>query len=79
MAEQPQYPDTGKQPDRTRGETSSGTSRWPRVVGIILAVLFLLFLVMVLVGGGVGGHQIPQHAPPPDAAGPVTGAILDLR
>jgi Na+-transporting methylmalonyl-CoA/oxaloacetate decarboxylase gamma subunit len=49
------------------------------VVGIVLAVLFLWFLVMVLVGGGVEGHQIPQHAPSPDAVGPISGAILGLR
>lgn len=79
MADRPQHPDAGKKPERSDRDTTSGASRWPRLIGIVLAVLLLLFLVMVLVGGGVGGHQILQHASLPDAVGSVTGSILGLR
>lgn len=61
MANPPRYPDTGKGPgvgsDR---ESTGGMPRWVKVVGVIVAVLVLLFVAVQLVGGG---HQIPQHAP----------------
>lgn len=40
----------------------AGLSRWVKVLLAILGVVALLALVMFLVVG-VGGHQIPQHAP----------------
>lgn len=38
-------------------------SRWVKVVAIVMAVLAMLVGVMLLVGGGPGGHQIPEHGP----------------
>jgi len=59
MAEPPR---TGKSLE-TDDESIGGISRWVRVIGITLVVLVLLVVVMLLAGGGLGGHQIPQHAP----------------
>lgn len=43
-------------PYETRGgEPRRRIPRWAKVLGIILAVLALLTVVMVLVGGGHGG------------------------
>ena len=57
MADPPPYPDTGDDtgvaPDR--GSTTS-TPRWVYVFGIIAIVLVLLFVIMHLTGGGLGGH-----------------------
>ncbi|MGH7428482.1 MAG: hypothetical protein ACREJ4_09040, partial [Candidatus Methylomirabilaceae bacterium] len=56
----PPYPDTGDTgvgPDR--GSTAS-TPRWVYVSGIIAIVLVLLFVIMHLTGGGLGGsHTVP--------------------
>ena len=43
---------------------ASGMSRWVKVTLIALVVVALLVVVVVAVSsGGIGGHQIPQHAP----------------
>jgi len=44
---------TGQPPDR--GSTT-GTPRWVYVFGIIAIVLVLLFVILHLTGGGLGGH-----------------------
>ena len=48
------------------GETESGgMSVWVKVTLIVLAVVALAVVVMIAVSsGGVGGHQIPEHASP---------------
>lgn len=49
-----------------RGETESGggMSLWVKVTLIVLAVVALAVVVIIAVSsGGVGGHQIPEHAP----------------
>jgi hypothetical protein len=46
-------------PDR---ESTSGIPRWVKMVGIILAVLVLLFVVVQLAGGGLGGHGPRRHS-----------------
>ncbi len=48
--------DTRVRPDR--GSTTS-TPRWVKVFGIIAIVLVLLFVIMHLTGGGLGGHTPP--------------------
>lgn len=47
MADLPPYPDSN-------GDT--GTPRWVKVFGIIVIVLVLLFVILHLTGGGLGGH-----------------------
>jgi hypothetical protein len=40
-------------------------SLWVKVTLIVLAVVALAVVVMMSVGsGGIGGHQIPEHASP---------------
>ena len=66
MANRPPYPDdTGSGPDR--GSTT-GTPRWVKAFGIIMAVLVLLFVVVLLFGGPSGGHGPDRHTP--------TGALV---
>ena len=46
-------------------ESRGGMSLWVKVTLIILAVVALAVLVMMVVdSGGIGGHQIPEHASP---------------
>jgi hypothetical protein len=51
MANPPRYPDTGDVPDR---ESPPRTPRWVMIAGIIALILALLFVVMMVVGGGHG-------------------------
>ena len=57
MADSPPYPDsngdTGVEPDR---RSTNSTPRWVKVFGIIALVLILLFVILHLAGGGLGGH-----------------------
>ena len=57
MADPPPYPDTGDDTGVAphRGSTT-GTPRWVYVFGIIAIVLVLLFVILHLTGGGLGGH-----------------------
>jgi hypothetical protein len=52
MAGPPPYPDTGD---------DTGTPRWVRVFGIIGIIVVLLFVILHLTGGGVGGHRLMEH------------------
>lgn len=46
-------------------ESTGGMSLWVKVTLIVLAVVALAVVAMIAVSsGGVGGHQIPEHAPP---------------
>lgn len=46
-------------------ESTGGMSLWVKVTLIALAVVALAVLVMIAVSsGGIGGHQIPEHASP---------------
>jgi hypothetical protein len=46
-------------------ESTGGMSRWVKVTLIVLAVVALAVVAMIAVSsGGVGGHQIPEHASP---------------
>jgi len=46
-------------------ESTGGMSLWVKVTLIALVVVALAVLVMIAVtSGGIGGHQIPQHASP---------------
>lgn len=61
MADPPAYTDsngdagddTRMKPDR---ESPPGTPRWVKVFGIIVIVLVLLFIILHITGGGLGGH-----------------------
>ena len=60
MADLPPYPENGDDtsvgPDR--GSTTS-TPRWMYVSGVIAIVLVLLFVILHLTGGGLGGlHSV---------------------
>ena len=56
-ADPPPYPDT-RDDTRVRPNRGSTTStpRWVKVFGIITLVLVLLFVILHLTGGGLGGH-----------------------
>jgi len=59
--------------DRPRsrdGEPKAGMSRWVKVTLIVLAIAALIAVVMVVANSGsIGGHQIPEHAPPSAVSG----------
>jgi hypothetical protein len=58
MADVPPDPhskgDTGETP--RRGSSEESTPRWVYVFGLIIVVLVLLFVILHLTGGGLGGH-----------------------
>jgi len=58
MADPPRQPDTGWDsgagPDE---ESTGGTPRWVKLLGIIALVLVLLFVILHLAFGGFGGHS----------------------
>jgi hypothetical protein len=44
-------------------ETTGGMSLWVKVTLIVLAVVALAVVAMIAASsGGIGGHQIPEHA-----------------
>jgi hypothetical protein len=51
-------PSPGAGPERG---PAPGTPRWVKISGIILGVLVLLFVLMLFLGGGPGGHGPWQH------------------
>ncbi len=63
MANRPPYPDMGSGPDR---ESTTGTPRWVKVVGIVVIVVVLLVVAMMFIGGE---HGPGRHAPSGDAGG----------
>lgn len=58
MADPPSYRDTGVKAELN---STSGTSRWQKVVGII--GLLLVLAVGILILRGVGGHDPETEAP----------------
>ncbi len=58
MADTPLYPETGEDagtgPDE---ESTAGTPRWVKVLGIIAFVIVLLFVILHLAFGGFGSHS----------------------
>jgi hypothetical protein len=62
-------------------EPATGIPRWAKVTGIIVAVVALLAVAMMLIGG-VGGHGPSRHgfagssepSPPPSGHVPPSGA-----
>ena len=65
MSDSPPYPDSNLGTGATaagsdRGSTS-GTPRWVKVFGIVALVVVLLFVILVLTGGGAG-HGPSRHA-----------------
>jgi len=62
MADLPPYPDTGDDtgmgPD---GGSTAGTPLWVKAFGIVALVVVLLVGIMLLAGGGPGGHGPGRH------------------
>jgi hypothetical protein len=57
--------DPSSRPD---AKTTTGMSRWVKVTLIALLVVAVVVVMVVAVNsGGIGGHQIPEHAPGADA------------
>jgi hypothetical protein len=52
MADVPPIPDS----NGDIGDDDTGTPRWVYVLGIIAMVLVLMFVIMHLTVGGLGGH-----------------------
>ena len=53
---------------RRDAQRASGMSRWVKVTLVALVVVALVVVIVVAVNsGGIGGHQIPEHAPGADA------------
>lgn len=44
-------------------ESTDGTPRWMKVVGIGIIVLVVLVIILLLTGGGLGGHGPGMHTP----------------
>jgi hypothetical protein len=63
----------GDPPRSTGTDDDTGTPRWVKVSGIIAVVLVTLVAVIMLVGGGIGGHGPGRHTPGGDAPGSHTG------
>ena len=59
MADPARSPETGERPIRGRGP-ATGTPRWVKVTGLLVAVLALLVVVMLLLPGG---HGPSRHIP----------------
>jgi hypothetical protein len=55
MADVPPYPDSNSD----TGDETPGTPRWVYVLGIIAIILILVFVILHLTGGGLGGHGAP--------------------
>jgi len=51
MAAAPQPPET-----RGAGDSGPATPRWVKVFAVIALALLVLFVVVHLAGGGMGGH-----------------------
>jgi hypothetical protein len=54
MTDPPLHPDSNSE----TGDENTGTPRWVKVFGIIAVVLLLLFVILHLTGGGLGGHLL---------------------
>jgi hypothetical protein len=69
MADPPADPDTGD--DTGVGsyrEPPAGTPRWVKVFGLVALVAVVLFVVVLLIGGGEHGpsrHSLDGHTGPP--------------
>jgi len=66
MADPPPYPDSNLDTSDDTGvgshhESTTGTPRWVKVFGIIGIALVLLVVIMLLTGGGPGGHGPGRH------------------
>lgn len=55
MAEQPAYSDSDSEAGTGPDRHDAGTPRWVKVSGIVGVVMVLLFIIMMLIGGGSHG------------------------
>ena len=65
MADPPRYPEAGDDTRRADPE-STGTPRWVKVSGIIAFAVILIFVIVMLVGGGdhgPGRHALSKGGP----------------
>lgn len=59
-------------PSKPDANTTPGMSTWVKVTLVALVVVAVVVVVVVAVtSGGIGGHQIPQHAPAGDSVASV--------
>jgi hypothetical protein len=66
MADPPRYPDAGGNAGSGHDpESTTGTPRWVKVSGIIALALVLLFVIVMLTGGGhgPGRHTLSDGGP----------------
>jgi hypothetical protein len=57
MADPPRYPDRGQDAGAGPDTEKTASSRWTKVIVVIVALLFLAFIILHLViGGGPGNH-----------------------
>lgn len=60
--------------DRSSRPDATGMSRWVKVTLIALVLAAVVVVVVVAVSsGGIGGHQIPEHASGADTAASIEG------
>lgn len=64
-------PDTGERPPADR---PPGAPRWVKAFGVVGIFLVLLVVVVLVFGGGPGGHGPGRHAPSGDAGGRVASS-----
>ena len=70
MAEAAPYPDTSDDPGAGPARRSTTAApRWVKVSAVLALVLVALVGVMVLMGGGPGGHGPGRHTGTGDAGG----------
>jgi hypothetical protein len=69
MADLPPNPDTGDDTGlRPTADRPPSTPRWVKVFGIIVIVVFLIFVAIRFTGVG-GGHSPDRHVPSRDVGG----------
>lgn len=56
MADIPPEADPTADPGEDTGDETGGTPRWVYVFGVSVVALVVLFVIIHLAGGGLGGH-----------------------
>jgi hypothetical protein len=47
--------------DMAHSESITATPRWVKLFGIIAIIVVVLFVILHLTGGSVGGHRLMRH------------------
>jgi hypothetical protein len=61
MADLPRHPDTGDGGAGSDPGSTTGTPRWVKVFGLVALIVIVLFVVVILTGGGE--HGPGRHTP----------------